>query len=237
MDTPLSFLLAAFLNLVRKSPAARPELPEDWKSELSRTDWDQRDVLVGSLRSKQQLEVCLRHRFYHIPVVQLTQEDFPIHYVAVYQSRTLFGENCGIFHYGRVTACSRVRRRDIRELPKDSDERYYRFEIAQWQTLPAPILPKETGFTCLLTNYFLLRHSREIPELTLRSERDFRFYQALRAALEERRPTPFFFDGCHVTFEKKTIRLYREDKLTAACLISDFQQTPKAALTRLVSGL
>ena len=227
MDTPLSFLLSSLRSLWQK-PSAPPPLPEDWEAELSRTDWNRRDVLVGSLRSRQQLDICLKHRFYHIPVVQLTEDDLPIRYVAIYQSRTLFGEKGGIYYYGKVTACTRVRRWEIRELPRDSEERYYRFDVESWETLPAPIVPKETGFAYLLTNFFLLKNSREVPELTFMSEREFRFCQALRRALEAKHPKAFLFEGSRITFEKKTIRIYRSGKLMeveATC----FEKIPSAS--------
>lgn len=49
----------------------------------------------------------------------------------------------------RVTKTSAVKRRDIREIPKNSDEAYYRFEIKEWKELTSHWLQKKSGFPIL----------------------------------------------------------------------------------------
>ena len=99
-------LVAQMLEeLIADSPDSafeRATLPRGIEEKLMKVDWENRDVLVGSLRSKAQLDVALRHNFYHIPASQFPESAFPIHYVAIYQSKNFFGPEAGIRYYGFV---------------------------------------------------------------------------------------------------------------------------------------
>ncbi len=148
-----------------------------------RSDWSRRDVLVGTLSRPEQLEVCLHHRFYHIPAWEMTAGETPVQYVALYQSKTLFGQASGVRYYGRVTACQRLQRHHIREIPSESTVPYYRFEIESWQELPRAIRVREMGFVKHFTTLFLLQHSREMPELWMQSYGELRLYRRLRTLI------------------------------------------------------
>lgn len=56
-----------------------------------------------------------------------------IHWVAIYQSKNKFKNQAGIRYYGEVIYSEVVRRRSISEIPKNSDELYYRFWIKEWK--------------------------------------------------------------------------------------------------------
>ena len=64
---------------------------EKLEAKLKAVDWAVRDVLVGTMRSPQQLDICRKHCFYYIPAERLQDSDFPIRYVALYQSQYVFG--------------------------------------------------------------------------------------------------------------------------------------------------
>lgn len=96
----------------------RTTLPRGIEDKLAKTDWKRRDVLVGSLRNKGQLETCIKHKFYHVSAARFSESDLPIHYVAIYQSINFFGKDAGIRYYGEVIRCSLVKRREIQEIPK-----------------------------------------------------------------------------------------------------------------------
>ena len=146
-------------------------------------DWNMRDVLVGTLRNTMQLETCLKNNFYHIPSVRLYSGDFPIKYIAIYQSLHKFGEAAGIYYYGEISDISLVKRSEILEIPKLSDELYYRFEIKEWKKLDSPVLPSEADFINLSTTLFLLHNSRETSELSLRTQDEFLLYRDIRRLL------------------------------------------------------
>ena len=86
---------------------------EKLEAKLKAVDWAVRDVLVGTMRSPQQLDICWKHCFYYIPAERLQDSDFPVRYVALYQSQYVFGAQAGVRYYGEVMKCSAVRRRAI----------------------------------------------------------------------------------------------------------------------------
>ena len=93
-------------ELIADSPDSafeRATLPRGIEEKLAKVDWSVRDVLVGSLRDREQLKIALEHNFYHVPSRQLGEDDLPIRYVAIYQSRNIFGTEAGIRYYGEVT--------------------------------------------------------------------------------------------------------------------------------------
>ena len=164
---------------------------ERLEAKLNAVDWAVRDVLVGTVRSPQQLDICRRHRFYYIPAEQLGDEAFSVRIVALYQSQYVFGPQAGVQYYGEVTKCSPVCRGDITELRarKGTEQNlYYRFEIREWKRLNRPIAARESCFVKGLTSRFQLEHSAETPELWLRSQEEYRLCLNLRrcASREER---------------------------------------------------
>lgn len=57
-------------QLIADSPDSafeRTTLPRGIEAKLAKVDWNTRDVLLGTLSRKAQLDVCLKHKFYHIP--------------------------------------------------------------------------------------------------------------------------------------------------------------------------
>ena len=159
---------------------------EKLEAKLKAVDWAVRDVLVGTMRSLQQLDICRKDCFYYIPAERLQDSDFPVRYVALYQSQYVFGAQAGVRYYGEVTKCSAVRRSAITEVsPRRGTEGnfYYRFDIREWKQLNRPIEAKETGFVRDFTNLFLLEHSVQTPELWLRTEEEYRLCSALKRAV------------------------------------------------------
>lgn len=169
-------------------PAFAPLSPEV-ESELVKTDWSIRDVLVGSLGSQAQLEDNLRRAYYYVPARTLPNADFPIRYIALYQSRNLFGEDAGIRYYGRVSRRKPVLRKQI-DFPlsrNNPEELYYAFRVEGWQTLPSPMEIRDEGVNGpKFTNLFLLEHSAQSFELfQIHSQGEFRLMAAIRHALSQ----------------------------------------------------
>ena len=73
---------------------------EKLEAKLKAVDWAVRDVLVGTMRSLQQLDICRKDCFYYIPAERLQDSDFPVRYVALYQSQYVFGAQAGVRYYG-----------------------------------------------------------------------------------------------------------------------------------------
>ena len=224
-------------ELISDSPESafeRATLPRGIEEKLMRVDWSVRDVLVGSMRNKEQLNTCLQHRFYHIPASRTSENKLPIHTVALYQSKALFGAKAGIRYYGDVIRCSLIPRNCITEIPSDSEELYYRLDIREWRQLPKPILPKEIGGVNFFTNRFLLEHSSETPELKLRSEEEYRLYTELKRRLNDTEINDtdseigFRFGDNMIVFEDGKINVYRSGKVIAQNTIEAFGRSPNS---------
>ncbi len=231
-------------ELISDSPDSafeRAILPRGIENKLAKVDWSKRDVLIGTLRNREQLTACLEHKFYHIPVSRIDEDHLPIHYVAIYQTKALFGSEAKIEYYGEVKSTRIVKRDDISEIPKDSDELYYRFDIKNWKKLDRPIVPKERGFINEFTNMFLLRHSSQVPELLLQSEEEYRFYTELKrrtdaSVINEEDPASGFeVNGSRIAFENGQILVISNGEIIEQCSISEFAKTPNMVFRRLFS--
>lgn len=225
--------------LVKDLPGTAAEaasLPAELEAQLGAVNWNRREVLVGSLRDRAQLAICLQHNFYHVPAEAVDESAFPIRYVAIYQSIKKFGTESGIRYYGEVADCTLIPRREIREIPKNSGELYYRFTIREWKCLPQPIAAKEVPIARpIFTNRFLLEHACEVPELELGSGEEYRLFYALKQALDRGRESePGFRMGeALVVFEKGNINVYRDSRITVSCPVEDFDRQPGAVFRLL----
>lgn len=239
-------LVSALLDeLIADSPESafeRTTLPRGIEEKLARVDWKTRDVLIGDFRSREQMQTCYEQNFYYVPATIVKESDLPIHYVALYQSAKLFGTNAGIRYYGVVKECALVKRRDITEIPRDSDEPYYRFSVQKWKTLTKPITVREHSVGRQFTNLFLLEHSTEAPELRIRSETEYRLFTELKRAFnhteinDESSETGFLFNQSLVQFEDGKIHVYRNQRICDEYDISDFVRTPRAVLQHILNS-
>jgi len=127
-------------------------------------------VLIGVLRNREQLEICIKNGFYHIPYKKLPVPAEEISYIAIYQSKNLFGDYAGIKYYGKVDSYKLVKRSEIREIPKNSDEKYYRFNITKWQTLPHTITNNGGLNVFEITTHHLLLHSKDVSDLKIKKQ-------------------------------------------------------------------
>ena len=101
-------------------------------------------------------------------------------YIAVYQSETLFGKAAaGIYHFGKIEKASLVRRHEIKEIPRDSNELYYRFTV-NWETLENRIKPEGSVKAFAVTSLYLLQNSKTVGELFIRNYDEyasFKFFE------------------------------------------------------------
>jgi len=229
-------------SLIIESPESafeRTTLPRGIEAKLAKVDWNTRDVLVGSLARKEQLDECLRYGFYHIPASRLKDSDLPVRYVALYQSKRLFGAEAGIVYYGEVTRCTPVRRSEIVELPSKKTEMYYRFDIKEWKKLSKPIVAKEMSFVRHFTNMFLLEHSAEVPELWIHSEAEYRLYSELKRAVNDtaindsENTLGFSIGEYSLSFESGAILLSKKKAIVGKYEITDYVKSPRSILHRI----
>lgn len=99
----------------------------------------QNDTLVGILRNKNQLHVCLQHNYYYCPKSRMPGNPDELRYVALNMTPRIFGKESGMHYIGRINKISLVKRSDITEIPKNTDEIYYRFAVSRWVQLTSNI--------------------------------------------------------------------------------------------------
>lgn len=225
---PFGHALKRFQTHCQKLTTAFPEVPQYW---------DSPSVLVGALRSPYQLDVCREHNFYHLPAKQIPNDWLPFSYVAIYQSYTMFPDDCGVMLYGKVTSWKPVHRWQIREIPKNSDELYYRLEVDAWKQLEPPIAAQELPIVHLKTNLFLLTHSLETPGLILRTPAHYVYYKALQTALTLGDGTVFRHPGGVVKLKNGLFQIHRMGRKIAAFCAEDFRETPAAIFRELMEVL
>lgn len=213
-------------------------LPEKLEQALSAAQWENRNVLVGCLRDRQQLRACLCYGFYHAPADRL-EDVSGIQWIAIYQSRALFGSRGGIRYYGPVTECKLLPRSQIREIPRDSDTPYYRFTVARWYRLPRKIVSKELPITHARTTEFLLKNSRETPELFLEDACQFRLYAGLRKLLSRRRirTAGFRLDDGAVVLKQGELCTLQNGVLRPSYVQENFKEFPYTVFSHILLEL
>lgn len=231
-------------TLVRESPRSALEralLPAGLEKKLARVEWSRRDVLVGEMSSREQLDICREHRFYHVPAKKLVEKDLPIHYVALYQSRKLFGKDSGIYLFGEVLRTALVKRKNIREIPykNNPEEVYYRFDIREWKTLSQPIGVREKASVTLLTNLFLLLNSREVPDLRIQNEEEYRLYYELRRMTGEQlqdgdQPLSYYYHDLLLDCYGGQLRVMKEGKIIRTIGIETFNRHPERCFRQIM---
>lgn len=231
-------------ELISDSPASafeRTTLPIGIEKKLRKVDWKKRDVLIGTFRSRSQFEICLKNNFYYIPATRISNNELPIHYVAMFQTPRIFTNEAGIYFYGEVLRTALVKRETIKEVPMthgNPDDLYYRFIVREWIPLQKSILPKESAFVHQFTNLFLLKHAEYVQELLLRSEEEFRFYYELKRRTneaimsEDDAVAGFEMNGYKVLFQSGQIHLIYEGQIVDQCSIQEFSRKPNATFRR-----
>ena len=165
-----------------------------------------RNVLVGVVKNKKQFNILLRRKFYHIPMSQLSDCSFPIEYVAIYQSKKLFGKESGIKAYGIVKSAITLPRNQIEEIPSQSDEKYLYIKVGNWFKLPKTIKADDMDVVAFSTSEYLLRNAKTTSELRISSKEEYELYVLLLSRIKKlvKTHTP---DGEDIVFRDYTIKL------------------------------
>jgi len=146
------------------------------------------DLLVGSLRKREQLDFILKEKIYYLPFKQ-TVLNHDLKYIAVFQSELKFGDESGIKYYGKVKNISIVKRKDI-DFPStssDGEADYLLFEVERWQQLGRRIKAEGYGISSshIYSNIMLLKKADTLPELSIRSLKEWRLWLELKRLKEE----------------------------------------------------
>lgn len=158
-------------------------LPKGLEERIEKVDWSRKNVLVGSLSSKEQWDHCYKNKYYYIPVESFSASYHQADYIAIYQSRKLYGQDAGILYYGEVVNTEVIPRAEINDIKGRTapSAKCYRFEIKEWVELDSKIeFEKEWVYYPRYTNLFLLRNSKTTFELfNVKSNVDYRLVYEL----------------------------------------------------------
>ena len=222
---------------IRDSEIIEISLPDELISTLKGHDFTENDTLVGAMRSPRQFGICLKRKFYHIPAIFL--EEYPIpKYIALYQSQRMFGDEiAGVRYYGEVKKCTPMRRSKIREIPKKSNEIYFKFKVKGWKRLDVPISAGEIGFVRFFTSLFLLKNVADISALEIDNEHEFRLYKLLKLANDAIKAkndvARFCIDGFDVIFTKEIIYLCVNQRICERYYRSNLCDAPSKLLRKI----
>lgn len=100
------------------------------------------EVLIGTVKSEEQLRISLEDGFYHIPEAVVPQEMMPVQYVALYLPEHLKKDPQGgcIPYYGEVSSIEVVPRERIPVFPiRNGELQYYKINVKEWKRLPQKI--------------------------------------------------------------------------------------------------
>ncbi|MBO0533565.1 DUF2357 domain-containing protein [Clostridium botulinum] len=244
-------LLEKFLDqLVNESSYSSYERSPNKKGNkyyLKDSYFDDRIVLVGALKSKDQLEINLKNRFYHTALSNVNLEKHSIKTIAIAQSKTLFKEKAGITYCGRVKDIKIVARKEIKEIPKNSEELYLRFEVYDWKKLNRSL--KVEGYQVrkvLYTTEYLLNNSEVVTELLIKSKEEFRIWKELKrmhreiktilnskSIGNETRLSGFSINNMDVYIDEDTIKIINKGKICGKYTLKEFRKYPTVVVKNI----
>ncbi len=165
-----------------ESAFERTTLPAGIEKRLAKVDWSVKDVLIGSVGSKEQFEDNIARRYYYFPEKNIDSVPVSVRYIALYKS--------GIKYYGEVEHAKRIRRKEI-HFPmrrNNGEEWYYAFRIREWKTLKTPISFKDEYVynKPRFTNLFLLENCTLSYELfEIHADDEFRLMYEIKRMLRD----------------------------------------------------
>ena len=184
----LENFLAELVADSSESAFERASLPRGIEQRLAKVDWSTRDVMVGTVRTAEQLQFCIDKCGYYVPAKYISESQLPIRYIALYEKD--LGSESGIKHFGEVLTTQRIRRKRIpvKQRPgSDPDEIYYYFTVRKWEHLPHTIALQDTSKgRPKFTNKFLLDHCTKSYQLfAISSEEEYRLMVEINKAFQD----------------------------------------------------
>ena len=137
---------------------------------------------------KKQLQYLLDNNLYYLPLQQSVL-NYNLEYIAIFQSQAKFGEQSGVKYYGRIKNKKMVKRREI-DFPfhrASGEEDYLLFEVERWQQLGRKIKAEGYGVSGshIYSNLMLLKKADTLPELSIRSLKEWRLWLELKRLKED----------------------------------------------------
>lgn len=170
-----------------ESAFERASLPRGIEEKLAKVDWSIKDVMVGTVRTKEQLDFNLDKKGYYVPARYISNDNLPIRYIALHEEN--LGDKSGVMHYGEVLTAQRIKRGRIPVTMRnnaDPDEIYYYFTVREWLELEQPISIQDSWRgRPQFTNKFLLDNCTKSYQLfAISSEEEYRLMVEINKAFD-----------------------------------------------------
>lgn len=171
-----------------ESAFERASLPRGIEEKLAKVDWTVRDVMVGTVRTAEQLQFNIDKRGYYAPAKYITEKQLPVRYIALHEDGV--GDVSGIRRYGEVLTAQKIRRGKIPVTMRpnaDPDEIYWYFSVRKWIDLPQTIEIRDSfRGKPQFTNKFLLDHCTQSYQLfAISSEEEYRLMAEINKAFDD----------------------------------------------------
>ena len=127
------------------------------KEKIKTVSFTERNVMIGTVRSPEQLKYNLENNCYYTPARFVEKENLPVKSIAIYEADET--GNMSIRRIGNVKNAKLMKRKNI-PIPisrNNGDEEYWFFELEGWEFLQKPVIVKDTyRGKPLYTNSFLI---------------------------------------------------------------------------------
>jgi hypothetical protein len=170
-----------------ESAFERASLPRGIEEKLAKVDWSVKDVMVGTVRTAEQLRFNIDRNGYYVPAKYITDDQLPIRYIALHEQD--LGDESGIRRFGEVLTAQKIKRGRIPVTMRpgaNPEELYYYFTVRKWNDLPQLIEIKDSfKGKPQFTNKFLLDHCTKSYQLfAISSEEEYRLMVEINKAFD-----------------------------------------------------
>jgi len=129
------------------------------KEKVKTISFTEKNVIIGTVRSSEQLKYNLENNCYYTPARFVEKENLPVKSIAIYEADE--AGNMSIKRIGNVKNARVIKRKNI-PIPiskNNADEDYWFFELDGWEKLSKPIIVKDTyRGKPIYTNSFLIEN-------------------------------------------------------------------------------
>lgn len=198
-------------------------LPEEIEEKLSMVDWSVWDVMVGTVRTKEQLEYNIENCCYYVPARFISDEHLP-KYIALHEEDV--ETESGIKKYGEIISAHKVRRGKIPVSMRNTtnpNEYYYFFTISKWIDLPHKIIIVDTSRgKPEFTNKFLLEHcSKSYQLFEIASSAEYRLMFQINELFEKYKTADIYDNTVICRFNENVFIVISDDVIMIVNDIGD----------------
>ena len=168
-------MLDAIISYTPDSAFRKEILSNDDEEEYQDIDWNRRDVLVVSVDSIDQFYDCKANRHYYIPVSRVPKSGSSYNHIALIQPKNPYGTEACIDCYGKVTSVCTIKGSDAPNVQVGPEDEVYCFDIDEWKSLGKKIEDISFASIPISTNSVLLKRSKTMAELYIKSEEEYLF--------------------------------------------------------------